>query len=48
LKLSLTDSFTQNTKKRFWQPEGIPEEEEGVRNEGEGQTIYRKNSPPTP
>jgi hypothetical protein len=27
-------SLTQNTKKRFWQPEGILEEEEGMRNEG--------------
>jgi hypothetical protein len=40
--------LTQNTKKRFRQPEGIPEEEEGVRNEGEGQAIYRENLPPTP
>jgi hypothetical protein len=28
--------LTPNTKKRFWQPKGIPEEEEGVRNEEEG------------
>jgi hypothetical protein len=40
--------LTQNTKKRFWQPKGIPEEEEGVRNEGEGRAIYRENLPPTP
>jgi hypothetical protein len=40
--------LTQNTKKRFWQPEGIPEGEEGVRNEGEGRAIYRENPPPTP
>jgi hypothetical protein len=40
--------LTLNTKKRLWQPRGIPEEEEGVRNEGEGRAIYRKNLPPTP
>jgi hypothetical protein len=40
--------LTQNTKKRLWQPEGILEEEEGVRNEGEGWAIYRENPPPTP
>jgi hypothetical protein len=40
--------LTQNTKKRCWQPEGIPEGEEGVRNEGERQAIYRENLPPTP
>jgi hypothetical protein len=40
--------LTQNTKKRLWQHEGIPEEEEGVRNEGEGRAIYRENPPPTP
>jgi hypothetical protein len=40
--------LTPNTKKRFWQPRGIAEEEEGVRNEGEGQAIYRENPPPTP
>jgi hypothetical protein len=38
----------QNTNKRFWQPEGIPEGEKGMRNEGEGRAIYRENSPPTP
>jgi hypothetical protein len=40
--------LTQNTRKRFWQPEGITEGEEGVRNEGEGQVIYRENPSPTP
>jgi hypothetical protein len=40
--------LTQNTKKRFWQLKGTPEEEEGMRNEGEGWAIYRENSPPTP
>jgi hypothetical protein len=40
--------LTQNTKKRFWQLEGIPEGEEGVRNEGERWAIYRENQPPTP
>jgi hypothetical protein len=40
--------LTPNTKKRFWQPRGIPKEEEGVRNKGEGRAIYRENPPPTP
>jgi hypothetical protein len=41
--------LTPNTKKGFWQPRGIPEEEEeGVMNEGEGRAIYRENPPPTP
>jgi hypothetical protein len=40
--------LTPNTKKRFWQPRGIPEGEEGMRNEGEGRAIYRENPPPTP
>jgi hypothetical protein len=40
--------FYQNTKERFWQPRGVPGEEEGMKNEEEGQTIYRENSPPTP
>jgi hypothetical protein len=40
--------LTQNTNKRFWQPEGILKGEEGVRNEGEGRDIYRENLPPTP
>jgi hypothetical protein len=48
LELFLTDFSLQNTKERFWQPRGIPGEEEGVRNEGEGQAIYRENPPPTP
>jgi hypothetical protein len=39
--------FYQNTKERFWQPRGIPGEEEGVKNEGEGRVIYRENPPPT-
>jgi hypothetical protein len=40
--------LSQNTKERSWQPRGVPREEEGVRNEGEGQAIYRENPPPTP
>jgi hypothetical protein len=40
--------LSQNTKEWFWQLRGIPEEEEGVRNEGEGQAIYREIPPPTP
>jgi hypothetical protein len=40
--------LTPNTKERFWQPGGTPEEEECVRNEGEGRAIYRENPPPTP
>jgi hypothetical protein len=40
--------LTQNTRKRLWQPEGIPEEEEGMQNEGEGRVIYKENPPPTP
>jgi hypothetical protein len=39
--------LTQNTKKRLWQPKGILEEEEGVRNEREGWAIYRENPSPT-
>jgi hypothetical protein len=39
--------LSQNTKE-WWQPKGIPEEEEGVSNEGDGQAIYRENPPPTP
>jgi hypothetical protein len=40
--------LSQNTKEWFWQPRGIPGEEEGVGNEGEGLGIYRENPPPTP
>jgi hypothetical protein len=48
LKLSLTNSSLKTLRREFWQPKGIPEEEEGVRNEGEGRAIYRENPPPTP
>jgi hypothetical protein len=34
--------LTPNTKKRFWQLRGIPEEEEGVRNEGRGMLFIEK------
>jgi hypothetical protein len=40
--------LSQNTKERSWQPRGVPGEEEGVKNEGEGQSIYRENPPLTP
>jgi hypothetical protein len=39
--------LTPNTTKRLWQPRGIPDGEEGMRNEGEGRAIYRENPPPT-
>jgi hypothetical protein len=40
--------LSQNTKEWLWQPRGTLKEEEGMRNEGEGQAIYRENLPPTP
>jgi hypothetical protein len=40
--------LSQNTKEWLWQPRGIPEEEEGMMNEGEGRAIFRENPLPTP
>jgi hypothetical protein len=42
LMLLLMDLFYQNTKERFWQPRGIPREEEGVKNEGKGGLFIEK------
>jgi hypothetical protein len=42
LMLLLMDFFYQNTKEWFWQPRGIPGEEEGVKNEGEGGLFIEK------
>jgi hypothetical protein len=40
--------LSQNTREQSWQPRGVPREEEGVRNEREGQAVYKENLPPTP
>jgi hypothetical protein len=48
LELSLTDSSLKTLRRGSGSLKGIPEGEEGMRNEGEGQAIYRENLPPTP
>jgi hypothetical protein len=40
--LFLTDLSLKNTNEWFWQPRGIPKEEEGVRNEWEGGLFIEK------
>jgi hypothetical protein len=39
--------LTQNSRKGFWQPRGIPGDGNGRENWEVGRSIYRESSPPT-